>query len=235
MQFTYLLIDFFTVIICFLFSFHPKINFHRYFNAFFKSATIVGAVFVIWDILFTRSGVWWFNYDYLLGIRISELPIEEILFFICIPFSCVFTYFCLNKFFPMDWGIQRDKIFVIASIIFYGIAAIYFYDKIYTFVTFLTLTISLAVLYFVLNVRWIGKAFIVYLILLPGFLIVNGILTGSGLENPIVNYNPKDLIGLRIITIPVEDFFYGFELILWNLFFFKKFKINELEEAYLEE
>jgi len=235
MQFTYLLIDFFTVIICFLFSFHPKINFHRYFNAFFKSAVIVGAVFVIWDILFTRSGVWWFNYDYLLGIRISELPIEEILFFICIPFSCVFTYFCLNKFLPMDWEVQRDKIFVIASIIVYGLAAIYFYDKIYTLVTFLTLTISLAVLYFVLNVRWIGKAFIVYLILLPGFLIVNGILTGSGLENPIVNYNPEDLIGFRIITIPVEDFFYGFELILWNLFFFKKFKINELEEAYLEE
>jgi len=235
MQFTYLLIDFFTVIICFLFSFHPKINFHRYFNAFFRSSVIVGTVFVIWDILFTKSGVWWFNYDYLLGIRISELPIEEILFFICIPFSCVFTYFCLNKFLPMDWEVHRDKIFVIASIIVYGIVAIYFYDKIYTFVTFLTLTISLVILYFVLNIRWIGKAFIVYLILLPGFLIVNGILTGSGLENPIVNYNPKDLIGFRIITIPVEDFFYGFELILWNLFFFKKFKINELEEAYLEE
>jgi len=235
MQFTYLLIDFFTVIICFLFSFHPKINFHRHFSAFFRSAVIVGAVFVIWDIWFTKSGVWWFNYDYLLGIKISELPIEEILFFICIPFSCVFTYFCLNKFLPMDWEVRQDKIFVIASIIVYGLAAIYFYDKIYPFVTFLTLTISLAILYFVLNVRWIGKAFVVYLILLPGFIIVNGILTGSGLENPIVNYNPEDLIGFRIITIPVEDFFYGFELILWNLFFFNKFKISELEEAYLEE
>lgn len=235
MQFTYLLILFFTVIICFLFSFHPKINFYRHFRAFFQSSLLVALVFIIWDILFTKAGVWWFNYDYLLGIKISELPLEEVLFFICIPFSCIFTYFCLTKFFPMDWEIQRDKFFVIASVIIYGFLAIYFHDKIYTFVTFLTLAISISVLCFILNVRWIGKAFVIYLILLPGFLIVNGILTGSGLENSIVNYNPEDFIGFRIITIPIEDFFYGFELIIWNLFFFKKFKINELEEAYLED
>jgi hypothetical protein len=235
MQFTYLLIDFFTVIICFIFSFHPKINFYRHFGAFIKSSLIVGFVFIVWDILFTKAGVWWFNYDYLIGAKIAELPVEEILFFICIPFSCIFTYFCLTKFLPMDWEVQRDKLFVMVSIVVYGLLAIYFYEKIYTFITFLTLTISLIILYFVLGVRWMGKAFVVYLILLPGFLVVNGILTGTGLEKPIVNYNPENFIGFRILTIPVEDFFYGFELIIWNLFFFKKFKRNELEEAYLEK
>lgn len=134
----------------------------------------------------------------------------------------------------MDWEVQRDKLFVIASIVIYGLLAIYFYEKIYTFITFLTLTISLVILYFVLGVRWMGEAFVVYLILLPGFIVVNGILTGSGLENPIVNYNPNYFIGFRILTIPIEDFFYGFELIIWNLYFFKKFKTDELEEAYLE-
>lgn len=235
MQFTYLLIDFFTVIICFLFSFHPKINFYRHFGAFILSALLVGFVFVVWDVLFTKAGVWWFNDDYLLGIKIFNLPIEEIFFFICIPFSCVFTYFCLTEFLPMDWKIQNDKIFILTSIMVCGIMAVYFHEQIYTFVTFLTLAISLAVLYFVLKVRWIGKAFTVYLILLPGFLLVNGILTGTGIDKPIVNYNPKDFIGFRILTIPVEDFFYGFEMIIWNLFFFKKFKKNDLKESYLEE
>lgn len=226
LQYTYLLINFFTVIICFSFSFHPKIKFNRQFVAFIKSTLLVGFIFILWDIWFTKNGVWWFNYQYLIGLKISELPIEEILFFICIPFSCVFTYFCLDKFLELDWKPFPEKVFVIISIILYMGIAIYFRDRIYTLVTFSTTAISLLILYFVLKIRWIGKASFIYLILMPGFLAVNGILTGTGLDSPIVNYNSENFIGFRILTIPIEDVFYGYEMILWNLFFFEKFKIK---------
>jgi len=226
-QYTYLLINFLTVIICFIFSFHPKIKFNRQFIAFIKSALLVGFVFILWDIWFTKNGVWWFNYRYLLGIKISELPIEEILFFICIPFSCVFTYFCLDKFFKLDWKPLPEKVFILISIIIYIIIAANFRDRIYTLVTFSTTAISLLILYFVLKVNWIGKASFIYMILIPGFLSVNGLLTGTYLDSPIVNYNPKNFIGFRIFTIPIEDFFYGYEMILWNLYFFYKFKNKE--------
>lgn len=226
-QYTYLAINFFTVIICFIFSFHPKIKFHRHFKAFLMSSVIVAVFFIAWDVWFTANGVWWFNDKYLIGKRLFGLPIEELLFFICIPFSCVFTYFCLDKFFKLDWKPSIEKIFVIISIISCLILAILFKDKIYSFVTFLTTAISLIVLYFVLKVKWIGKASFIYLILMPGFLAVNGILTGTGLDSPIVNYNPKDFIGFRILTIPIEDTVYGYEMILWNLFFFHKFKKDE--------
>lgn len=226
LPYTYLLINFFAVIICFIFSFHPKIKFNRHFGAFIKASILVGLVFILWDIWFTKNGVWWFNYRYLTGFKISELPFEEVLFFVCIPFSCVFTYFCLDKFFKLDWKPNSEKIFVsIISIIFLGVA-LYYQDKIYTFVTFLSASISLLILYFLLKVSWIGKASVIYLILTPGFLLVNGILTGTGLDSPIVNYNPQNFIGFRILTIPIEDFFYGYEMILWNLFFFYKFKKN---------
>jgi hypothetical protein len=69
---------------------------------------------------------------------------------------------------------------------------------------------------------------------MPGFLMVNGILTGTGLESPIVNYNPEEFMGIRILTIPVEDTVYGYELILWNIFLFqmfKKSKTNSLVEV----
>lgn len=223
-QYTYLAINFFTIIICFIFSFHPKIKFHRHFKAFFSASVIVAIFFIAWDVWFTANGVWWFNDKYLIGQRLFGLPVEELLFFICIPFSCVFTYFCLDKFFKLDWKPSVEKIFVIFSIIACLVLALIFNEKIYSFVTFLTTAISLAVLYFVLKVSWIGKASFIYLILMPGFLAVNGILTGTGLDSPIVNYNPKDFIGFRILTIPVEDTVYGYEMILWNLFFFLKFK-----------
>ena len=228
-QYTYLLINFFTIIICFIFSFHPKIKFNRHFGAFIKASISVGLVFILWDVWFTKNGVWWFNYRYLIGLKISGLPIEEILFFICIPFSCVFTYFCLDKFFKLDWKPNFEKIFVvISSILFLGIA-LYYQDRIYTFVTFLSTSISLLILYFVLKINWIGKTSFIYLILTPGFFLVNGILTGTGLDSPIVNYNPENHIGFRMLTIPIEDFFYGYEMILWNLFFFYRFRKKEIE------
>lgn len=226
-QYTYLAINFFSIIICFIFSFHPKIKFNRHFKAFMMASVLVASVFIAWDVSFTANGVWWFNDRYLIGARLFGLPLEELLFFICIPFSCVFTYHCLDKFFKLDWNVNIEIIFVIVSAIACFIIAYLFKDRIYTLVTFTTTGASLLILYFILKARWIGKASFVYFILMPGFFAVNGILTGTGLESPIVNYNPDDFIGLRMMTIPVEDTVYGYEMILWNLFFFYKFKKNE--------
>ena len=116
-QYTYLAINFFTIIICFIFSFHPKIKFNRHFRAFIMASVLVASAFIAWDAWFTANGVWWFNDRYLIGIRLFGLPLEELLFFICIPFSCVFTYHCLDKFFKLDWNVSIEKIFVIVSAI----------------------------------------------------------------------------------------------------------------------
>lgn len=230
-QYTYLAINFFTIIVCFLFSFHPKIKFHKHFKAFIMASSLVAVFFIAWDVWFTKMGVWWFNDRYLIGARLFGLPVEELMFFICIPFSCIFTYFCLDKFFRLDWNPKFERIFSIASILILLCLSVYFREKIYPFVTFLTTAISIFVLYFILKIKWIGKASFVYLILMPGFLSVNGILTGSGLDSPIVNYNPEEIIGFRIFTIPIEDTVYGYEMILWNLYFFYKFKTKEMEPA----
>jgi len=224
LSYTYLLINFFTIVICFIFSFHHKIKFNRHFGAFIKASFLVALVFIGWDAWFTKIGVWWFNDRYLLGIRILDLPVEEILFFFCIPFSCIFTYFCLDKFFTLDWKPLPERIFVIISIAAALVLGFYFNDKIYTCITFFSTAITLSVLYFVLKVEWLGKSSLIYLLLMPGFLMVNGILTGTGLESPIVNYNPDHFIGIRILTIPIEDTVYGYILILWNIYLFNRFK-----------
>ena len=64
---------------------------------------------------------------------------------------------------------------------------------------------------------WLSKFYITYLLLLLPFLIVNGLLTGTGLAGPVVWYSPAHIIGPRILTIPIEDVFYGMDLILLNV------------------
>src|SRR5690606_1450973 len=222
-SFTYILINFLTIIICFIFSFDKRIRFDRYFKPFIMASIIVAIPFIIWDALFTANGVWWFNTDYTLGINLLGLPLEECLFFICIPFSCTFTYFCLTKFFNLDWANGFNNIIAFVTIIVCAVIALSYNDRLYTFVTALVTISSILYLHFIDKQEWIGEASLVYTILMLGFLPVNGVLTGTGLESPIVNYNPQEFMGIRIGTIPIEDAVYGYVMILWNLYFFKKF------------
>jgi lycopene cyclase domain-containing protein len=46
------------------------------------------------------------------------------------------------------------------------------------------------------------------------FFIVNGILTGSFIDEPVVWYNNDENLGIRLFTIPVEDSVYAFTMIL---------------------
>lgn len=229
MAYTYSLILFFTVIICFIASFDKRILFSRHFGAFIKSATLVAIPFISWDVWFTAKGVWWFNTDYTLGIVIAGLPLEEWLFFICIPFSCVFTYFCFDKFFRLEWLSGFNNLIVFISIIVCSVMALLHNDKIYTLVTALATITTLIYLHFIARVNWIGKASLVFTILMLGFFPVNGVLTGTGLKSPIVNYNPGDFLGIRIGTIPIEDAVYGYSQFLLGLYFFKKFKHTQNE------
>lgn len=221
MKFLYLLVDFFTIIIPFLFSFHPKIKFYKTWKQFFIASIIVALVFIIWDAVFTYLGVWSFNPQYLIGIYFLKLPIEEILFFICIPFSCVFTYFCLDKFYKLGWSDKSEKRFAVILFIVLMLAALMFGARLYTSITFITTAFVCVFLKYIFRVTWFGKAISVYAILLIPFLIVNGILTGSGLPHPVVSYNPTEIMNIRLFTIPLEDVFYGLELFLLNLALYK--------------
>jgi lycopene cyclase domain-containing protein len=223
MKSLYLLVNFFTIIVPFVFSFHPKIKFHLTWKAFFPAAILVGVLFVIWDELFTAMGVWGFNPDYVAGVYIFNLPLEELLFFICIPFSCVFTYFCLDRFFDLSWNPKIEAGFCLAFSLALMLVGIVYHDRIYTLVTFISTGLVCLTLKFILKVDWFGKAAFVYGILLMPFLIVNGVLTGTGIDAPVVWYDHSENLDIRILTIPIEDAFYGFELILVNLYLYKLF------------
>ncbi|MGB7842872.1 MAG: lycopene cyclase domain-containing protein [Salinimicrobium sp.] len=221
MQYTYLLVNFFTILIPFLFSFHPKLNFHKTWYAFFPAVFISGLLFVVWDMYFTDLGVWGFNEKYLTGIEIGNLPLEEVLFFFCIPYACVFTFHSIDLFLKGSKNAIFETSFtLLLAMILFVIGAIYFGNA-YTASTFISFGILLLLARFIFKVNWLGRFFFIYGILLLPFFIVNGILTGTGIEEEVVWYNPSEFMGFRILTVPVEDIFYGAELILLNLLIYK--------------
>ncbi|MES2728087.1 MAG: lycopene cyclase domain-containing protein [Bacteroidota bacterium] len=223
-EFTYFYILLCSVSICFIASFDKRIQFYKHFGAYIKAAIIVAVPFIAWDVWFAAQGVWWFNKDYTLGFNLGGLPIEEWLFFICIPFPCIFTYYCFEKFFKLKRTYAFNNIIVFVGVIVFTVIALLHYNKIYTFATALATTLALIYLHFIARAKWITKASLVFSILMVGFFPVNGILTGTGLESPIVNYNPADFLGIRILTIPIEDFVYCYTQFLLVLYFFKFFQ-----------
>ena len=221
MQYTYLLVNFFTILIPFLFSFHPKLNFHKTWYAFFPAVLVTGLLFVIWDMYFTGLGVWGFNEKYLTGIEIGNLPLEEVLFFFCIPYACVFTFHSISLFSTASKNAFFGTSFTLfLAVVMFVFGAIYL-GKAYTASTFISFGILLLLARFVFRVDWLNRFFWIYGILLLPFFIVNGILTGTGIEEEVVWYNPSEFMGFRILTVPVEDIFYGAELILLNLLIYK--------------
>lgn len=223
-SYTYLLINFFTVIVCFIFSFDKRIQFNLHFLAFLKGSLLVALPFIAWDIWFTAHGVWWFNTNYTMGVQLFGLPIEEWLFFICIPFSCVFTYFSLDKFFNFQWTLGLNNMLVFLLVIGCAVVGLLHSDKVYTYVTAIATGLTLLYLHFFARASWIAQATLTYGLLLFGFFPVNGLLTGTGLDAPIVNYNPANFLNIRMLTIPVEDAIYGYTQFLLNIYFFKLFQ-----------
>lgn len=221
MEYTYLLVNFFTILIPFLFSFHPKLRFHKTWKAFFPAVFVTGLVFILWDMYFTYLGVWGFNERYLTGIHIGNLPLEEVLFFFCIPYACVFTFHCLTLFMSKKVDLKRQMnitIFLVTVLLVVGILNM---QQIYTSSTFLSLAVLLMLAHFVWRIHWLNRFYVVYLVLLIPFFIVNGILTGAGIEEEVVWYNSEEFLNIRLYTIPIEDVFYGMELILVNLLIYK--------------
>ncbi len=223
-HYLYLFIDFISILFPFAFSFYPKANFSKKWK-FLIPAIFAGAIpFLIWDSWFTHLGVWGFNSTYLTGIYFFNLPIEEVLFFFCIPYACLFTYEAMNYFSKQNWIKPLATNFITDALIF-GLLTIgtVHYDRWYTSVTFFATAIFLILLRRVWMVSYLGKFYFAFLFILIPFFLVNSVLTGSGLPDPVVWYNENENLGIRLGTIPVEDTVYGMLLLLINVSVFEYF------------
>lgn len=220
-KYLYLTLDLLSFVFPFLFSFYPKSNFSKKWKYAWVAILIPGVLFIIWDECFTQLGVWGFNEKYLSGIYVGSLPLEEILFFICIPYACVFTYEALNYLTKKNYLAPYQKTISIVIIVFTLFVASINIGKWYTCTTFFSLAAYLIILQFGLKSTFLSRFYFAYLFILIPFFMVNGILTGTWIDDPVVWYNDAENLGNRIGTIPIEDIFYGMLLILMNVSIFE--------------
>ena len=221
MKYLYLSIDLFSILVPFIFSFYSKAPFYKKWKYFWIANLISTAVFVIWDEAFTRLGIWGFNSEYLTGIYVMSLPLEEVLFFICIPYACVFTYFAVCHLVEKDYLFPHQEIISSALIILLLIFGMHYMERLYTSMTFIFLAFLLAFQMIKLRPRYMGRFYFTFLFVLVPFFIANGLLTGSWIDGEVVWYNNDHNLGIRLGTIPLEDTFYGMLLILLNITLFE--------------
>jgi lycopene cyclase domain-containing protein len=220
LKFTYLFINLISVFFPLILSFDKKVQFYKSWRFIWPGMAITGLIFLFWDILFTAKGVWYFNPKYITGIKVLQLPIEEILFFLTVPFACLFIYACLNYYIKWEINIRLTRIVSNLLIIFAIIILIFYHHRMYTRVTFTLLAFMVVLLQFFYKAHWLNRFYMAWVVCLVPFYIINGLLTSL----PVVLYNDAENLGRRIGTIPVEDHFYCMALLLMNVAFFEYFR-----------
>jgi lycopene cyclase domain-containing protein len=204
-HFTYLALILFTLSYPLYKSFEEKIRFYKNWRFLFPGILISATFFICWDILFTHLNIWQFNHDFILGIFIVNLPLEEWLFFIVVPFSCIFIYEVMNYFVKND--VLASSVKYINSVMILGLSAlaIIYHERLYTLVVCSLLALFLLIHQFVIRSNYLGRFYIAWSVCILPFLIVNGVLTAM----PVVTYSNPEILNFRIFTIPIEDLFYG--------------------------
>lgn len=201
----------------FLYSFHPKLKLYKKWKYMFPAIAIMMLFFIPWDIVFTANGYWGFNPDYLTGLYIVNLPIEEWLFFICIPYACIFTHYALLFYFPnMSLSKKTTTRLTYFLILSMTVLVILFYDRWYPVINYGYAIVLLALVH-KYEKEILQKYYLTFLVMLIPFFIVNGVLTGSFIEEQVVWYDNTQNLNIRMFTIPVEDSIYAFTMILTPL------------------
>lgn len=219
----YLILNILSFSLPLVLSFDKRVHFVQYWRFLIPSMIITMIIFIIWDVIFTSHGIWGFNERYHMDWLLFGLPLEEYLFFITVPFASIFTIYVINHYFPRTQ--LRDlpvRIISFLLLAFLVVMAAFNLNKAYTSVNFIFSALVIGLVY-VTKRGLLGKFYIGYIVVLMPFMIVDGILTGSFIEESVVWYNDYENLGLRLGTVPLEDVFYGMSLILLNFYLTETF------------
>jgi lycopene cyclase domain-containing protein len=216
----YLLINIAIISVPLALSFDRRVRFYRSWLSVFGSILIVGAIYVVWDMWMAHRGDWGFNERFAGTANIGGLPTGELLFFITVPYSCLFIFEVVREYFKeRRYSIPRVVWYFLSGVLL--VAAILFRKQNYTFTVLLSAAAFFLITTAFFNEILSSRSFWLFMaISFVPFLLFNGLLTAL----PVVVYSRSAIWGIRIITIPLEDFFYSFSLLGFSVLVFRTIK-----------
>jgi len=205
----YILINIIILSIPLLLSFDRRVRYYRKLHLTGFSILIISSLFILWDIIASGRGDWYFNSQFISSFSFLHLPLGEWMFFFTVPYSCLFLYETYRTYIPERRIHINPLIFYILALISI-VSGIMLIGKVYTSTVLLVTGFV-----FILNTLcfrdltedlryWIYIASTMVL-----FIIFNYFLTSM----PIVMYNSNAITGFRFLTIPLEDFLYNYSLL----------------------
>lgn len=185
--------------------------------------------FVAWDVMVVGRH-WWFDERRVLGPAALGLPIEEWLFFLVVPLACLFTWEVLLGGARARLGaIGRRGRVVLGAL---ALAAVLAWSggREYTALA-LTAVVGAVLLDDALGTGLVGSARMRVhgLVVLALTAVFNGYLTAR----PIVHYDDAYTLGVRIGTIPLEDFAFGLAFVLVTTSLYQRARGRQARPSWL--
>ena len=211
---SYLLLLLIYLVIPVALSLQKKVRFVFRLKYILPAVIFAGAIFVMWDIRFVQMRIWSFNPDYISGIELLRLPVEEWLSFLIIPLSSIYIYEWLKIRFE---DFEKPNVFLIVSLVLLlitGVLAYVFRTRMFSFFTFFLSAIYLGYTVFRNRFKkYYTKFYLALIISFVPFLTVSAMLNSM----PAIIYDSTHIIGINIAGVPLEKVGYLFLLLLINI------------------
>ena len=96
-RFEYSLVLLFWLIVSVVIHYRYRIQLYQSVKQMIVSVGFFFIIGFVWDVIGVAREHWYFRYENLIGIRVGVLPLEEILFFLIVPYAILVFY----KFFAL--------------------------------------------------------------------------------------------------------------------------------------
>jgi lycopene cyclase domain-containing protein len=191
----------------------------------FLTTLFVGGAYALLDAAFVNLGVWSFNEEYITGVFIGNLAIEECLFFFTASYASIFIYEVFKTYFRNVFSMKLSRILSIFFVLLFSFMLLLGYNKLHTLIN---CVIAMPLTIFITFIRpWknLNYFYLSFFVSLIPFFLFDGLLAGL----PVVFYNDQESLG-RIMSIPYEDMVFNFSLLVFLFYFYDQFKRESSEE-----
>lgn len=184
-------------------------DFKRVLTNFLKTYSVAGLGILFLNSFILERGDWSIASRYLSKINIGIIPVEFFLFFFAVPFAGIVLYEIINLKYKEKRIALDNSFFYLFAFTFFALSIITANHSYTTNVFFLNGVLMLVVSYFKNANVFLTKNFYIFTLLsLIPFIIIDAILTMT----PILTYKSASIIGFKVGSLAIEDFFLIFFL-----------------------